>query len=59
LWDADFLLGPKTTEGDDSYALCGINVSSVSLYPDSATPLIAKAVMLQAQKLTDSDFNSG
>jgi hypothetical protein len=28
LWDADFLFGPKTAEGADSYVLCEINASS-------------------------------
>ncbi|MFK7802002.1 MAG: Cj0069 family protein [Anaerolineae bacterium] len=45
LWDADFLLGPKTESGEDSYVLCEINVSSVAPYPDSATPLIAQAIL--------------
>jgi hypothetical protein len=48
LWDADFLLGPKDAAGDDSYVLCEINVSSVSPYPDSATPVIAQAVLARA-----------
>ena len=43
LWDADFLLGPAT--GDhDRYVLCEINVSSVSPYPPSVTPLLVEAV---------------
>ena len=29
IWDADFLYGPRTASGDDTYVLCGINVSSV------------------------------
>ena len=41
LWDADFLLGPKTAGGDDSYVLCEINVSSVSPFPESALAPIA------------------
>jgi hypothetical protein len=42
LWDCDFLLGPKTTDGSDTYVLCEINVSSVVPYPESATgPIIA------------------
>ena len=45
LWDADFLLGPKTELGEDSYVLCEINVSSVAPYPESATPLIVQAVL--------------
>jgi hypothetical protein len=43
LWDADFLYGPKTTEGDDSYVLCEINASSVTPFPPEAVPLLARA----------------
>ena len=45
LWDCDFLLGPKTKSGEDTYVLCEINVSSVSPFPDSAVPLVAQATM--------------
>jgi len=31
IWDADFLYGPKTPSGDDSYVLCEINVSAVRI----------------------------
>jgi hypothetical protein len=44
LWDADFLLGPKTATGDDSYVLCEINVSSVSPFPESALAPIAAEI---------------
>lgn len=43
IWDADFLLGPKTDTGQDRYVLCEINVSSVHPFPDDALPWIAKA----------------
>lgn len=43
IWDADFLLGPKTDTGEDRYVLCEINVSSVHPFPDDALPWIAKA----------------
>ncbi|MCZ8517616.1 Cj0069 family protein [Paenibacillus filicis] len=36
IWDADFLYGPKTASGEDTYVLCEINVSSVHPFPDSA-----------------------
>lgn len=49
LWDADFLFGPKTESGEDSYVLCEINVSSVAPFPDSAIPFIVDAVMKQPQ----------
>ena len=48
LWDADFMLGPKDADGDDTYVLCEINASSVSPYPDSATPLVAWAAIRRA-----------
>ncbi|MBK8935400.1 MAG: Cj0069 family protein [Chloroflexi bacterium] len=49
LWDADFLFGPRTAVGEDSYVLCEINVSSVAPFPNSAIPFIVAAVMKQAQ----------
>jgi hypothetical protein len=45
LWDADFLYGPRTSEGADTYVLCEINVSSVAPYPDSAASKVASAVL--------------
>ncbi len=49
LWDADFLLGAKDENGEDTYVLCEINVSSVAPYPDSATPMIAQATVTRTQ----------
>ena len=37
LWDADFLYGPRTASGDDTYVLCEINVSSVIPFPATGT----------------------
>jgi hypothetical protein len=48
LWDADFMLGPKDADGNDTYVLCEINASSVSPYPNSATPLVARAAIRRA-----------
>ena len=48
LWDADFMLGPRDECGNDTYVLCEINASSVSPYPDSATPLVARAAIQRA-----------
>ncbi len=45
LWDADFMFGPKSAEGEDTYVLCEINVSSVFPFPDSALPVLAQAVL--------------
>lgn len=45
IWDADFLLGSKTPDGHDSYALCEINVSSVFTIPDEASYAIAETLI--------------
>jgi hypothetical protein len=45
LWDADFLYGPKTADGRDTYVLCEINISAVSPYPDSAAAPVADAAI--------------
>jgi hypothetical protein len=44
IWDADFLLGPTTPEGEDSYVLCEINASSVFPIPDEAPAALAQTV---------------
>jgi hypothetical protein len=44
IWDADFLYGPKTPAGEDTYVLCEINVSSVLPIPDEAPAAIARCV---------------
>jgi hypothetical protein len=44
IWDADFLYGPRTGSGDDTYVLCEINVSSVFAIPDQAPAAIAEIV---------------
>jgi hypothetical protein len=49
LWDADFMFGTKDAAGEDTYVLCEINVSSVAPYPDSATPVLAQAVISAAR----------
>jgi hypothetical protein len=47
LWDCDFLLGPKRADGEDSYVLCEINVSSVAPYPESAVPYVVDATVVR------------
>jgi len=42
IWDADFLYGPRTPDGVDTYVLCEINVSSVMPIPDQAPAAIAR-----------------
>jgi len=43
LWDCDFLFGPPGPDGEDTYVLCEINVSSVAPYPESAVPYVVAA----------------
>jgi len=45
IWDADFLFGPQTASGEDSYVLCEINVSSCFAIPDQAPAAIASLVL--------------
>ena len=42
IWDADFLYGPRTASGEDTYVLCEINVSSVFAIPEQAPAAIAR-----------------
>ena len=45
IWDADFLLGPKTASGSDRYVLCEINASSTFAFPEHAMPTVARAAL--------------
>src|SRR5215813_13479478 len=45
IWDADFLYGPPTASGEDSYVLCEINVSSCFAIPDQAPNAIARLAL--------------
>jgi hypothetical protein len=45
IWDADFLYGPRTASGEDTYVLCEINVSSVFAIPDHAPAAIARLTL--------------
>jgi hypothetical protein len=45
IWDADFLYGPRTASGEDTYVLCEINVSSVFAIPEQAPAAIAQLVL--------------
>ena len=45
IWDADFLHGPKTATGDDTYVLCEINASSTFAFPEHAMPTVAEAAL--------------
>ena len=44
IWDADFMLGPRGADGNDSYVLGEINASSVFPIPDEASAEIARRV---------------
>jgi hypothetical protein len=50
IWDADFLYGPRTASGDDTYVLCEINVSSVFAIPDQAPAAIARLTMSRLRR---------
>ena len=52
LWDCDFLLGPRTASGADTYVLCEINASSVSPFPESAIVPVARAAVKSARVLS-------
>jgi hypothetical protein len=43
--DADFLLGPKTADGQDTNVLCEINVRSVFPIPDEAPDALAETLI--------------
>jgi hypothetical protein len=50
IWDADFLYGPKTTAGKDTYVLCEINVSSTFAFPEFAMLTVARAALGRIQE---------
>lgn len=45
IWDADFLYGPSTSVGDETYLLCEINASSTFAFPEHAMPTVARAAI--------------
>jgi hypothetical protein len=45
IWDADFLYGPPSASGEDTYVLCEINVSSCFAVPDQAPAAIARLAL--------------
>ena len=42
IWDADFLYGPQSEQGEDTYVLCEINVSAVWPFPVHAIEKLAR-----------------
>jgi hypothetical protein len=51
IWDADFLYGPKTPEGEDTYVLCEINVSAVWPFPEQAVDKLAQAAVARVAQV--------
>jgi hypothetical protein len=51
IWDADFLYGPRTASGEDTYVLCEINVSSVFAIPDEAPAAIARLARSRLERV--------
>jgi len=45
IWDADFMYGPKTAAGEDTYVLREINISSVHPLPDEALVPLAEETL--------------
>jgi hypothetical protein len=52
IWDADFLYGPRTPDGADTYVLCEINVSCVFAIPDEAPAAIARLTRERCSQAT-------
>ena len=50
IWDADFLYGPRTASGEDTYVLCEINASSTFAFPEHAMPAVAEAAILRIEE---------
>jgi hypothetical protein len=50
IWDADFLYGPRTASGEDTYVLCEINTSSVFAIPDQAPAAIARLALRRLER---------
>ncbi|WP_370518493.1 hypothetical protein [Nostocoides sp. HKS02] len=49
IWDADFLNGPRTAAGIDSYVLCEINDCAVWPFPPTAPSTIARAAFARVR----------
>jgi hypothetical protein len=57
IWDADFLYGPRTASGEDTYVLCEINVSSVFAIPDQAPAAIARLALNRLRSASKARFS--
>jgi hypothetical protein len=49
IWDADFLYGPQTPAGEDTYVLCEVNVSAVWPFPPIAAATVAVAAIARTR----------
>ncbi len=49
IWDADFLFGPRTPQGEDTYVLCEINTSAVWPFPRAAVETVARAALARTR----------
>ncbi len=45
IWDLDFLYGPRSAAGEDTYVLCEINCSSTFAFPEFAMLGVARAAI--------------
>jgi hypothetical protein len=53
IWDADFLLGPSSSDGEDTYVLCEINACSVFPIPDEAPEALAATTFRRLTAASD------
>ena len=60
IWDADFLYGPRTETGDDTYVLCEINASSTFAFPEHAMTTVARAALdrIAGRRRSDASENA-
>lgn len=49
LWDCDFMFGERTSDAEERYVLCEINVSSVAPFPPSAIGPLVSAVQCRLE----------
>lgn len=54
IWDADFLLGPRAPDGEDTYLLCEVNVSGVFPIPDDSVGPLVEAVIERARSTQEA-----
>ena len=47
LWDCDFMFGQPTADGEATFVLCEVNVSSVSPFPPSSIAPLVQAVKMR------------